>query len=169
MIRFYNWDEEARLKRAAHRYKACAAGTLIVGLAVCVILCLNLNTGNAARTQTAVTVLSVLAGWAAIALWMLGFRPAWAEHTHIEGILKGESEVHEGILTVSQTVFRIPKSVVVKKVILEEKDGTLPLNVTARFASRLPSSPAFVRVETVRRFITAFEILDGSESGAPHA
>ena len=78
------------------------------------------------------------------------------------GILADETEVeYEGVLRLSHGTFQIPKSIAVRKVNIRQEEETVSLNIDARLARRLPLDGTSVRVMTVRKYITAFEVRHG--------
>ncbi len=159
MILLYT-PERARRARALSRVSLWLACGLLAGaLAVCVILCARVNTGNAQRMLYAVIGLFTLAGWAAIALLALVYRPSAAECRHITSILNGEAEEMEGRLALTSACFQIPKGILVRKAALESDGEKRSLNVDERMKKRLPPEGTRVRVRVVRKFITAFEVL----------
>ena len=129
-------------------------------LILLLVLCLLTRTGNVRTMLTIAWASLIPLGFGWIALWMFFTEPARAESRHLEGLAEGTPEVREGILTLSDVSFRIPKSVRVRKIRLETEEETLSLNLNERLWRRMPPDGSKVRAETVRKFITGFEVLE---------
>ena len=160
MVSLYSNDEKNRMKKRAMLFLMIACAVLGGALIACIVLCTQVRTANAERLLYWVIGLFTLAGWAFILLLSLGYWPFQAEYRHMEGILNGAEENWEGRLTVSPATFRIPKSIVIRKVRLTDGEEKVSLNVDARFAKGLPKNGSWVRVKTVRKYITAVEACD---------
>lgn len=152
-------------------FRILAAVTLILF----VILCLMTRTANA-RTMLWIMLISMtLLGWIGIVLYTGWVRPARAKARHLELLQSGETEVHEGILRLSETPVRIPRSVWIRRVTLEgetpqnpaEEPEKIRLNLEERLADRMPADGSRICVQSVHGYITAMEVLaEGSaESG----
>lgn len=159
MTELYGRKETRRFRRLALLSGGLSAAILAGGLAACVALCCQVNTLNAARLEKTVVTVSVLTGWTALPLFFLAYRPARAEYRHMDGILRGEQAEFSGVLTVAPGEIALPRSISVKKAVLEENGKEVPLTLNARMARRMPPNGTRVRVTAVRRYITAFEVL----------
>lgn len=162
-------DEAAVLnsKKRARRYTGLCCALVGAGLVFFVVLCLLTRTGNARTTLALAMAGTVLFGWAAIALWLFAVEPAKAEAKHLAGLAALEPEIREGRLTVSGDVFRIPKSVRVRKVRLETEGEALSLNLNEKLSGYMPPDGSLVRAEIARKFITGLEVLSpGPEQAA---
>ncbi len=145
-------------KRAKRCLLWCAL-SLLSGLLICLYLCTRVTTGNASALLVWTIGVFTLAGW--ISLWMLWFAyaPARAQVSHIRGMLEGETEENEGILHVLGEKVHIPRSIAIYKVALKCGDETQTYHVNAHFISQLPKNGTQVKVYTVRKFITACEVI----------
>jgi hypothetical protein len=157
------WYSDALAAKYQKRARRClwfVMALAILGLAACIFMCTKVRTGNASQMLTAVILTSVLTGWAAILL--IGFvqRPAKAQAGHMLGLMNAEAESLTGTLFLEKGAFRIPGSIVVKKVRLRTEDGVLTFNLNARFAAKLPPEGTPVKVTVRRKFITACEVTD---------
>ncbi len=159
MVVFYTAEEMEKQKRRARWSGAAAWVCLGLGWLACAALCFFVRTGNAKRMLFLIIGLATLSGWAFILLRQLICVPAQAEAHHMAGILTGEAEAYEGTLLLSPGAFQIPRSIAVRKVMLTQGEETVSLNIDARLAQRLPKDGSFVRVRTVRKYITGFEVL----------
>ena len=157
--------QDSRIR--VRRVKRILYGLVVLTLALLVVLCLLTHTGNA-RTMLFITMLSmVLLGWGIIALWMFAAEPMKAEEQHLTGLAAAEPECREGLFFLDSDVFRIPKSVRVRKVRLETGEEPLSLNLNDRLTGKMPPDGSRVRVRTARKFITALEVLESGPACDP--
>ena len=159
MIFLYSQADALRMDRRAKISLYLSGALILSALIICILLCARVNTANAEKMLYTVIGLFTLAGWAAILLFRLIYLPGAAAFRHMKSILDGEEAEMEGILTLTAASFKIPKSILVRKIILAGEDETYTLNLDSRFVKRLPPDGAHVRVRVVRKFITAFEVL----------
>ena len=152
--------------QAAHYWKrrawltfSIALGLVALAAIINIILCGKVNTANAAQLQITCIALFALAGWACILLLYYVYAPAKAMATHIGGMFSAPSETYEGVLTIHKDSFRIPKSVTVCKATLETAEGPVSLSVSAGLVRQLPQNGAALRVTTVRKYITGYEVI----------
>lgn len=143
-----------RRSRRSGRWILCIGAAALI---LCVTLCFFVRTGNASRLLTWVIAVSTLSGWACILIGALVYFPARAEADHMRGILSETPEERRGTLSVSPLLFHIPRSVTVRRAILTDGEEKTTLHVLARKAKKLPAGDVYLRVYTVRNFITAFE------------
>ncbi|MBQ9263456.1 MAG: hypothetical protein IJ189_04510 [Clostridia bacterium] len=159
MKRLYTPEKMAQWKKRARVSGGAVCALMAAALAACVYLCAQVRTGNAGRMLRYVIGLFTLSGWVSIVLLRFCYRPAQAEYRHMAGILAGETEEHAGTVAWLPGAFSIPKSITIRKAILTKEDGeTETLNVDVRLADTMPPSGAAVRLETVRKYITAYEV-----------
>lgn len=158
MTELYGPGEEKRFRRRDRVCRAAAWTVLIGGLGACVWMCCRVHTGNAAALLKACIIVSTLAGWIFLPLLIWGANPARAEHKHISGIRAGHPETREGVLTVEKESLSLPRSITVRRAHLTQNGETAALSLNARLARRMPPDGTRVRVKTVRRYITAFEV-----------
>ena len=159
MTVLYSQPEALRMGKRAKKSLWTAGAALASALIICLVLCFRVNTANAERMLYTVILLFAFAGWIAIFLLRLVYFPSAAICRHMKSILAGEEEALEGNLTLTRDAFQIPKGILVRKVTLEQEGETRMLNLDARYADRLPPPGTRVRVRTVRKFITAIEVL----------
>lgn len=161
MIFFYSQAEALRLDRRAKISLYISLALPVSALIVCAALCSQVNTGNAERMLYLVIGIFTLAGWSAILLFRLVHLPSAAVCRHMKSILNGVEEEEEGRLSLSPAAFQIPKGILARKVFLavEGEEEPRKLNIDDRLVKKLPTDGARVRVRTVRKFITAIEVL----------
>ncbi len=146
-------------KRRAAWSGAAAWSVLALGWAACAALCFFVRTANARRMLFVIIGLATVSGWIFILLRQMVYLPAQAEQRHMASILSETAEEHAGTLRLSPGAFQIPKGIAVRKASLSEDGRTITLNIDARLNKRLPPDGTAVRVLTVRKYITAFEVL----------
>ena len=155
MISLYSQADALRMDRRAKVSLYVSIGLLLSALIICIVLCAQVNTGNAER------MLYTVIGWIAILLLRLIYFPSAAVCRHMKSIIGGAEEELEGFLSLSPAPFQIPKGILARKVSLavEGEEETRKLNINDRFVKKLPPDGTRVRVRTVRKFITAIEVL----------
>ena len=159
MIRLYTPEAARHWQRRAAFLLGFSIAAVVLALAVNIFLCTRVNTANAQTLQFTCIALFILAGWACILLLYFAYAPAKAQAVHIAGMFSAEAETFEGVLTVHRESFHIPKSVTVRKATLETAEGAVALSVSAGLVHQLPKNGTAVRVTTVRRYITGYEVL----------
>ena len=134
---------------------------LVMGAAllVCLYLCSRVTTGNASMLLVWVVGIFTLAGWASLWTLWFAYAPARAQLSHIRGMLEGDTETHEGTLHVLGEKVYIPKSIAIYKVAIKNGEETYTCHLNALLLPQLPPNGAQVRVNTVRKFITAYEVI----------
>ena len=158
MLSLYSRQAADRMGKRARTSLWTALAVLGVALAACVALCFRVRTGNAEQMLYTVIGLFTLAGWAAILLLQLVWKPSRAEYHHMNNVLSGREEEMEGRLAVSPMAFQIPKSVLIRRVTLTDGEETKTLNLNARWVKLMPANGTAVRVKTAKKFITAIEV-----------
>ena len=159
MTNFYSKEEMERHHRRAAWSGAAAWAALALGWLACGVLCFFVNTANARRMLFGVIGLATVSGWVFILLRQMVYLPAHAEANHIAGIITEESTDYEGVLRLSPGAFQIPKSILVRRATLTNGEESVTLSIDAALARRLPPDGSLVRVQTVRKYITGYEVL----------
>lgn len=161
MIFFYSQADILRVDRRAKISLYLSFALLALAMLACIVLCMQVNTGNAEQMLYTVIGLFTLAGWIAILLLRLIYFPSTAVCRHMKSIFGGEEEELEGRLSLSPAAFQIPKGILARKISLavEGEEEPRKLNIDDRLVKKLPSDGTRVRVRTVRKFITAIEVL----------
>ena len=154
-------DSGAKARRLTWLCCGLAAGMLLF-LAACCILARD---SNLRTVKAAAWTGLILSGWGTLALWMFAAEPARAEARHLEGLERETPEILEGRLFLRNDIFRIPKSVWVRKIRLEADGKDFSLNLNARLWREMPADGSLVRVTAAHRFITGLEILELAAAG----
>ena len=146
---------EGRERRLSAAFRILAA----LAPAVFIVLCLLVRTENARVMHAVMLGATAVPGAAAILVYLLLLRPVRRERKHLEMLRSGEKNILEGRLTVTGDSFRIPKSVRVRRVILNigEEERPVLLNVDERWADRLPPDGTTVRLAAVHSYIAGLE------------
>ena len=160
MTPLYTTHESQIMKNRARVTLLAALAFLCGGMILCVSLCGQVRTGNEKQMFLRVVTAFTLAGWCAILLLRLGYAPARAECRHALHLAAGEAKEYQGVIRVSPQAFKIPRSIYVQKAVLQQEDDAVTLHVNARLAHRLPPDGTSIRVQTVKQFITAYEVCD---------
>ena len=159
MIRLYTPEAALHWKRRSIFTLCLSLGLVAAATLVNILLCGMVHSGNAAQLQAVCIALFALCGWACILLLYFVYAPAKAQAVHIAGMFSAPTETYEGVLTIHKESFHIPHSVTVRKATLETADGPLALSISAGMVPRLPRDAARLRVTTVRKYITGYEVI----------
>ncbi len=159
MTMLYSHEAAAAWKKKAEQRGCLILVLALAALFVCILLCTKVNTLNVTRMLYTVMIISTLAGWAVMFLWVYAYRPARARSAHMKGILAGEQEMYEGTLRRTGESFAIPGSVVVKKVELRKGEQVTLLHADSALIKLLPPDGTNVQLVTVRKFITGYEVI----------
>lgn len=169
MTPLYTHEQAAFWRRRFVRSRLAVCILFTAALVAAVTLCCLAETRTALTLQWIAVAEFVLLGWAGILLTVLVCLPARAEDQHTNSMLAGTPETHTGTLTLSRQTFSIPKSITVRKASLQTPEETLTLNLDSARASLLPSDTFEAEVQTVRKYITGFRPLNGTDEAAPPA
>lgn len=159
MKQLYTADEARRWRRRTRVSMTVCAVLSAAALFVCILLCTRVTTANARQLLLTNVALFTLAGWTDILVLYCIHAPAKALATHMESMLAEERQVHEGVYTLKPGTFHIPGSVTVRSVSLMTEEGPVSLNLSAALVRQLPPDGTNLRVQTVRRFIIAYEVI----------
>ncbi|MBQ6430595.1 MAG: hypothetical protein IJJ99_01775 [Oscillospiraceae bacterium] len=156
-IELYRPEDLARLtkKRKIRRVLLLTLTALAAG--VCVLLCCLVNTRNAARMELAVILTSILSGWVLITLRYELLVLARREAEHTAHMLAGPRVTRTGILDLTDVTVRIPGSVRIRRLTLQEGKDVRRLSVDASRLRMLGELPRQVTVSTVHDFVVALE------------
>lgn len=153
----YRPEDLSRLtkKRKIRRILLLVLTALAVG--VCVLLCCLVTTRNAARMELAVILTSIFSGWVLITLRYELLVLTRREAEHMAGMLAGPRVTRTGVLSVTEDTVRIPGSVRVRRLTLQEGKDVRRLSVDVGKLSALGELPRQVTVCTVHDFVVALE------------
>ena len=158
------WKKREKRLTAAFRILVCL--TLIVFI----VLCLLVRTENAGTMHAVLIAVTALLGWVCISVYVLGVKEARTQTGHLSMLLAGEKDFRTGRLTLTRDSIQIPKSIRIRKVLLDTGEGEpARLNLDERWISRLPGDGSLVRLALVHSYIAGVETLEpgSAESGIP--
>ena len=158
MTRIYTEAEIERQKKKASSASAFACALLGAALIVCIVLCTRVNTANARSLLFWTIGIFTLAGWIAIIVYSLIYRPCHAKAAHAEGLMKEKTQELAGQLERVSPPFHIPKSVTVRKVTIHTENGAQTLSILSDLAGLLPAPGSYLKIQTARSYIIAFEV-----------
>ena len=155
MTEIYPATDAKRMKRSLPWLRFAALFFLLGGIVACILLCIGVTTGNAARRQWTVVLIAILSGWAFLLIRSLAVKPLSARLQHFEGILNETepAKTREGVFLSADAKLTIPGSITVRKVRFRFETGEETLNILADKASLLPAPGAAVTVRTIRTFV----------------
>ena len=134
-------QQRERRLTAAFRILACFAA------AVFIALCMVIRTDNMNTMHAVLIAVTAVSGWACIILYTAGVRETRTQLGHLNMLRDGEKEILEGTLTVTRETVQIPKSIRIRKVLLDT-GGEEPerLNLDDKWTSRMPPDGSRVRL-----------------------
>jgi len=166
-MEFFCTDEEwLALERRERKRTAAFRIPAVLTPAVFVVLCLLTRTGNARVMHAVLLAVTGMLGGTAVAVYLLALRPVRQERKHLEMLRNGEKTILEGRLKVTGDSFRIPKSVRVRRVLLETGEADerpVMLNVDERWVDRMPQDGSGIRAAAVHSYIAGVETVEPSD------
>lgn len=157
IMELYRPEDLSRLTKQRKLWRVLLLTLTALALGVCVLLCARVNTRNAAKTERTVIAISILAGWVLITLRFELLVLARREAEHAAHMLAGPRERHCGVLGLTDDVVRIPGSVRVRRLTLQEGKDVRRLSVNVTKLKKLGALPRQVTVWTVHDFVVALE------------
>ncbi len=154
------------LKRTERRRTAAFLIPALLTPVLFVTLCLLIRTGNARVMHAALLGTTGVLGGCAVTVYLLLLRPARQELKHLEMLRTGEKTYPEGRLTVTEDSFRIPRSVRVRRVLLETggtDERPVMLNVDERWVNRMPPNGSRIRAAAVHSYLAGVETIEASD------
>ena len=166
METFCTEQERTRARRRVGGTAAALIMAAVLTVAGFVTLCLCIRTENAEALHPWLIAVLIAGGWACILLWLYGLIPGRARLAHLERLREGETETREGILQTVTDVFRVPKSIRICRVTLDDGKGEpVRLSLDEKWISRMPPDGTRVRVTVSHSYITGVETLAEAPEG----
>lgn len=153
----YRPEDLSRLTKQRKIWRVILLTLTALAVGACVLLCCLVNTRNAARMELAVILTSTLSGWALITLRYELVVLARREAEHTANMLAGPRVTRTGTLSLTGDTVRIPGSVRVRRLTLQEGKESCRLSVDASKVKALGELPRQVTVSTVHDFVVAWE------------
>ena len=155
----YRPEDLSRLMKQRKMWRILLLTLTALAVGVCVLLCTRVTTRNAARMELAVIITSILSGWVLITLRYELLVLARREAEHAAHMLAGPRVTCTGTLTLTEDTVRIPGSIRVRGLTLQEGKDVRRLNVNVTKLKQLGQLPRRVTVQTVHGFLVALEEL----------
>ena len=153
----YRPEDLSRLMKQRKMWRILLLTLTALAVGVCVLLCTRVTTRNAARMELAVIITSILSGWVLITLRYELLVLARREAEHITHMLAGERVTYTGILSLTEDTVRIPNSIRIRRLTLQEGKDIHRLSVNVKKLKELGELPRQVTVSTVHDFVVALE------------
>lgn len=156
-IELYRPEDLSRLTKQRKIWRVILLTLTALAVGACVLLCCLVTTRNAARMELAVILTSTLSGWVLITLRyeLLVLSRREAEHT--AHMLAAPRVTRTGTLSFTGDTVRIPNSIRVRRLTLQEGNEVRHLNVNVKRVKALGSLPRQITVSTVHDFVVAWE------------
>lgn len=158
------FSTEAELSAWKNRDKRLTAAfriLIVLTLITFIVLCLLVRTENADSLHLVLMAVTVVMGWICIIVYQLGIKEARTQAGHLDMLLKGEKDFREGRITLTRETIRIPKSIRIRKVLLDAgEEEPARLNLDERWISRMPPDGSRVRLALAHSYIAGVETLE---------
>ena len=164
------FSTDAELSAWKKREKqASTAFRILVGITIVVfiVLCLMVRTENANTLHLALMAVTAVMGWICIIIYQLCVKEARSQVGHLSMLVSGEKEYRTGLVSLTGDSVRIPKSILIRKVLLDSGEGDpARLNLDECWVSRMPPDGSRVNLALVHSYIAGVETLEsGSAKG----
>lgn len=153
----YRPEELSRLTKQRKIWRVVLLALTALAVGLCVLLCCLVTTRNAARMELTVILTSILSGWVLITLRYELLVLARREAEHAAHMLAGPRVTRTGTLSLAEGAVRIPGSIRIRKLTLQEGAAVHRLSVDASRIKALGDLPRQVTVDTVHDFVVALE------------
>lgn len=158
------FSTEAELSAWKTRDKRLTAAfriLIVLALIAFIVLCLLVRTENANTLHLVLMAVTVVMGWICIVVYQLGIKEARTQAGHLDMLLKGEKDFREGQITLTRESIRIPKSIRIRKVLLDTGEAEpARLNLDESWISRMPPDGSLVRLALAHSYIAGVETLE---------
>ena len=153
----YRPEDLARLTKKRKIWRVVLLTLTALAMGACVLLCCLVTTRNAARMELAVILTSIFSGWILITLRYELVVLARREAEHTANMLAGPRVTRTGTLSFTGETVRIPNSIRVRRLALQEGNEVRHLSVNVTRAKALGDLPRQITVSTVHDFVVAVE------------
>ena len=158
---FCSEEDRSALKARGKRLTAAFRVLVAAAVIVFIVICLLVRTENAGIMHPVLLIATTLLGWACILVYQLGIRETRTQLGHLDMLLQGEKEFREGRVTLTREAIRIPKSIRIRKVLLDiGEEEPLSLNLDENWVPRLPPDGSLVRLAATHSYIAGAEVLE---------
>ena len=157
---FCTEEDRSALRNRERKLTAVFRILAAAAAAAFIVICLLIRMENARIMQPVLIAVTALSGWICIAVWQLGIRESRTQLAHLDMLREGEKEYREGNLTLTRESVGIPKSIRIRKVLLDEgREEPARLNLDENWVSRMPPDGSRVRLALAHSYIAGVEIL----------
>ena len=164
---FSTEEELSAWKNRNKRLTAAFRILIVLTLIAFIVLCLLVRTENANTLHLVLMAVTVAMGWICIIVYQLGVKEARTQAGHLDMLLQGEKMFREGRITLTRESIRIPKSIRIRKVLLDTGDEEpARLNLDERWVSRIPPDGSLVRLALAHSYIAGVETLEQAPAEA---
>ena len=155
----------AAFRKRERRLSAAFAGTAGLAVATFIALCLMIRTENMNTMHRVLICVTAVMGWACIILYSAGVREARTQLGHLDMLRDGEKKTCEGVLTVTGESIQIPKSIRIRKVLLDTgAEEPERLNLDEKWVSGMPPDGSRVRLAVSHSYIAGVETLEAGDA-----
>lgn len=157
---FCTEEDRSALKKRERKLTAMFRILAASALTAFIVICLLIRTENARIMQPVLIAVTALMGWICIAVWQLGIRESRTQLGHLDMLQEGEKEYREGCLALTRESIQIPRSIRIRKVLLDEgPEEPARLNLDENWVARMPPDGSRVRLALVHSYIAGVEII----------
>lgn len=154
---FYSLDGVNELKKRNHIWQILLGVIAVLSLIFCVSRVILATTLTVGEMEKQAIIAAVVSGWVIIALYINVLLPGRREVTHAMNMIESEPEVRRGRLTLTKDLVQIRGSILIRKVILENENEKVRLNLNESRKKYLKDLTGEVTVYTVGNYIVGFE------------
>ena len=158
-------DEELSALKRSERWLVIAFRVFVcLTAAVFIALCLMIRTENSGAMHWVLIASTTMFGWICIGLYFPGIREARIQIGHMEMLRDGTAEMREGRIALTRESIQIPKSIRIRKVLLDTgEEEPKRLNMDEKWIRKLPSDGSLVHLAIVHSYIAGIETLEEAE------
>ena len=165
---FSTEQELSAWKNRDKRLTAVFRILIVLAFIAFIVLCLLVRTENADTLHPVLIAVTAVMGWICIAVYQLGIKEARTQAGHLDMLLQGEKTFREGRITLTRESIRIPKSIRIRKILLETgEEEPARLNLDERWISCMPPDGSRVRLALAHSYIAGVETLEQAPAEAP--
>lgn len=163
-------EERLSLKRREKQFTVVFRILLCLTVITFIALCLLVRTENAQMIHRALILTTTILGWICILLWMLGVKESRTQLAHLDMLREGKKEFLEGTVTLTQESIQIPKSIRIRKVLLDAgEQEPRRLNLDEKWINRLPRDGSKVCLALTHSYISGVELLEKAGGTNPES
>ena len=156
---FFTGEDSAALLKRERRLTSVFRVLAGLGAVLFVVLCFLVRTGNMNTMHGVLIAVLAVFGWVCIILYFTGIRETRTHLSHINMLRDGNTDIREGIVTLTRETIQIPKSIRIRKVLLDTgAEEPERLNLDEKWTSRMPPDGSRVKLAVSHSYIAGVEI-----------